>query len=117
MKDLKGLVKPGLIVDVEESDDTYRYVVIDCIDGLQLLNIYDCETYIPLRDFDNDLNYTGPYEDVKYISAIYKNQKCDSSIDNNLQILWIREEVKVTLAQIAEQFNTTVDKLKIIDGN
>lgn len=117
MKDLKGLIKPGLIVDVEEDDDICKYIVVDCMDGLQLMNIYDCDLYIPFRDFDKDLNYTGTYEDVKYISTIYKKQDCNSSIDNNLQILWIREEVKVTLAQIAEQFNTTVDKLKIIDGN
>lgn len=117
MKDLKELIKPGFIVDVEEDDDTCRYVVVDCMDGLQLLSIYDWECYIPLRDFDNDLKYTGTYEDLKYISAIYINQKCDSSINHNLQILWTREEVKVTLAQIAEQFNTTVDKLKIIYGD
>ena len=117
MKDLKELIKPGLVVDVEESDDLCRYVVIDCMDGLQLLCIYDWECYIPLRDFNNDLKYTGTYEDVKYIRAIYKMQECNSSISNNLQILWTREEVKVTLAQIAEQFNTTVDKLKIVNGN
>lgn len=117
MKDLKGLIKPGLIVDVEEDDDTCKYVVVDCMDGLQLMNIYDWDLYIPLRDFDNNLKYTGTYEDVKYISAIYKIQTCDNGIDGNLQILWVRESIRVTLAQIAEQFNTTVDKLKIIDGN
>lgn len=117
MKDLKELIKPGLIVDVEEDDDTCKYIVIDCMDGLQLLSIYDWDCYIPIRDFDKDLKYTGTYEDLKYISAIYKKQNCNSSIDGNLQILWVRESIRVTLAQIAEQFNTTVDKLKIIDGN
>ena len=117
MKNLKELIKPGLVVDVEESVDLCRYVVIDCMDGLQLFCIYDWEYYIPLRDFNNDLKYTGTYEEIKHISAIYKKQDCNSSISNNLQILWTREEVKVTLAQIAEQFNTTVDKLKIVDGN
>lgn len=117
MKDLKGLIKPGLIVSVKEDDDTSEYVVVDCMDGLQLLNICGWELYIPFRDFDNNLKYIGPCEDIEYISAIYKIQECNSSIDNNLQILWAREEVKVTLAQIAKQFNTTIDKLKIVDMN
>ena len=117
MKDLKGLIKPGLIVDVKENCGDVPYVAIDCMDGIQLMCIYDNDTYIPLEDFDNNLKYIGTYHDIGHINAIYKAQKCNCSVENNLQILWKKEEVKVTLAQIAEQFGTTVDKLKIIDGN
>lgn len=117
MKDLKELIKPGLVVEIKERCSDVPYIVIDCMDGIQLMCIYDSETYIPLEDFDNNLKYIGTYHDVEHINAICKAQKCNCSVEDNLQILWTREEVKVTLAQIAEQFNTTVDKLKIIDGN
>lgn len=119
MNNFKELIKPGLIVDVKDGQEDIPYVVVDCMDGIQLMCIYDCDSYIPLRDFDSNLKYVGTYQGIDHISAVYKVQKCNDSIDDgkNRQIIWIAKSVKVTLDQIAKQFGTTVDKLEIVNEN
>lgn len=113
MKNLKELIKPGYIVDIADSElEEYRYIVVDTLGGLGLHSIYEPGYCISLSNFDdaliNEFN-------CNMIMGIYRldhaNGATDSDVD--LDIIWKRKIVEVSIEEIAKKFNTTPENLKI----
>ena len=119
MKNLKDLIKPGYIVDIEDREDLEecRYIVVDSNKGLTFHSIIEPGKCIPLDNFNNDLINTHSSIAHK-ITVIY--QLIDSSgstdFDDDLNIIWKREILKLTVKEIAKKFNTTPENIKIIDN-
>ena len=56
MKNLKELIKPGYIVDIDDSEfEEYRYIVVDASGELGLHSLYEPGCCISLSNFDNNL--------------------------------------------------------------
>lgn len=119
MKNLKDLIKPGYIVDIEDEEysEEYRYIVVDSNNGLTFHGITEPSECIPLNNFNNDL--INIHSSIAHkITGIYQLIDSSGSIDfdDDLNIIWKRKTLKLTIKEIAKKFNTTPENIKIVDN-
>lgn len=106
----KADLKSGMIVKLNNNQ---YYLVVDNI----LIGVYG---QMPLADYDENLYLKDKYHKSEYsIKEVYQKKYrtwgmgFNDSIENNLVLLWQRENVEYTMQEIADKLGIPVEQLRI----